>query len=179
MILDKMKLDDGRTIVFRYPRRSDLRQVWKYYNKVTKETEFLARITPIPLKDEKKWFEGMLKKIKKDDASYIIAECDGTVIGTSSIERRWEEVHKHVGNFGIAILNEYHGKKIGTKLMQLIEREAKKMNIEIMHFSVYATNSVAQGLYRKMGFVEVGRIPLTIRHRTKQDDEIIMYKVLK
>jgi ribosomal protein S18 acetylase RimI-like enzyme len=178
-MIDKMKLDDGREVIFRYPEKSDLRKMWKFYNKVINETEFLARITPVSLRDERKWFDAMLSKVKKKDQVYIIAECDGDMIGSTDINRKFEEVHKHVGAFGIAVLREYHGKKIGTRLMQLVEKEAKKMKIEILQLSVYGTNSVAQGLYRKMGFVEAGRVPLTIRHRSRQDDEIIMYKVIR
>ena len=54
-------------VTIRYPKKSDLRQIWKFYNKVIKETEFLPRITPVSLSDERKWLAGVLDGMRKND----------------------------------------------------------------------------------------------------------------
>ena len=53
--VDRVKIKKGKKeieIVIRYPKRSDLTKIWKFYNKVIKETPFLARITPVSRKEE-------------------------------------------------------------------------------------------------------------------------------
>ena len=178
-IVDKMKLDDGKEIVFRTPTIKDSANVCAFYNKVIKETQFLSRITPVTLKEEKKWVESMGKKVKKKDAVYIGAFFSGKLIGSTSVERKSEQTQKHVGFFGICILQEFTGKGIGKKLMELAEKNARGMKIEIMFLSVYGQNNIAQGLYRKMGFNEIGKMSNGIKHGSEYDDDILMCKVLK
>ena len=166
-------------VIIRYPKKSDVNGIWKFYNKVIKETEFLSRITPVSLKDEKKWVANAIKSMKKGNSAYIIIESDGKIVGSSTVERKSEEVHKHVGGFGIAILQEYTGIGLGRRLMELIEKEAKNMELEIIQLSVYGKNKVAHGLYKKTGFIEACKIPKLIKRKNSYDDDIIMYKALK
>ena len=166
-------------IVFRYPKKSDVREAWKFYNKVIKETEFLSRITPVSLKDEKKWIDTILAGMKKGNKVQLFTEYEGRIIGSASVERKSEERLKHVGGFGICILQEFTGVGIDTLLMRGIEKSAMDMNLKIMKLSVYGKNKIGIGLYRKMGFKIAGRIPKAVKTSKGFDDDVIMYKVLK
>src|SRR3989338_8751113 len=108
-IIDKMKLDDGREIIIRFPEKNDAKEAWKFYNKVIKETESLSRITPVSLKDEKKWVDEVILKMKKKKSVNLFAEHDGKIIGSASIERKTDQRKSHVGRFGICILQEFTG----------------------------------------------------------------------
>ena len=76
-------------------------------------------------------------------------------------------------------VQEYSGIGLGTRIMQLIEQHARKMNLEIIQLSVYEKNEIAQTLYKKMDFSFAGKIPNAVKREGKYDNEIIMYKVLK
>ena len=78
-------------IIFRYPKKSDVKSVWKFYNKAIKETEGLSRFRFVSLKEEKKWVDDVLKNMKKGNKSQIMAESSGRIIGSVSIDRRLED----------------------------------------------------------------------------------------
>ena len=166
-------------VTIRYPKKSDLRQIWKFYNKVIKETEFLPRITPVSLSDERKWLAGVLDGMRKNDKIQIFAEYDGRISGSCSIERRPTQRHAHIAGFGICILQEFTGMGLGKRLMREIEKEALKSRFKIVELSVYGRNKIAQSLYRKMGFKAGGKVPKAVKIRHGFDDDIKMFKVLK
>src|SRR3972149_4444479 len=166
MIFEKLLLEkDGRKveIILREPEKKDARKLMEYYHRVIAETEFLANITPVNMVKEKRWLSEMLKKMRKGNAAFILAEIHGNVAGTASLERKNIEVHQHVGNFGIAIRQEYSRMGLGTRMMQIIEEHARKMKIEIIQLSVYERNAAAQDLYNKMGFSLAGKIPNAVK----------------
>ncbi|MEK6888378.1 MAG: GNAT family N-acetyltransferase [Candidatus Aenigmatarchaeota archaeon] len=166
-------------IIIRYPKKSDARGVWTFFNTAIKETEFLARVTPVPMKDETKWIKDAINKIKKRDMIQLFAEHDGKIVGSSSIRRRDRQRHEHIGDFGIVVLQEYTGVGIGNRLMLSTERQSSGMGLKMLQLSVYERNKIAQNLYRKMGFKVAGKIPNAAKTRKEYDNEIMMYKVLK
>ncbi|KHO48190.1 MAG: acetyltransferase [archaeon GW2011_AR5] len=166
-------------IIFRYPKKSDVKSVWKFYNKAIKETEGLSRFRFVSLKEEKKWVDDVLKNMKKGNKSQIMAESSGRIIGSVSIDRRLEDRRRHVGGFGIAILQEYAGIGIGKRMMKLAEKDAGKMGLKIIELHVHGKNKIAQSLYRKMGYRAAGKVPKSVKTRNGFDDDILMYKVLK
>jgi ribosomal protein S18 acetylase RimI-like enzyme len=62
--------------------------------------------------------------------------------------------------------------------MGLILKEAEKemLDLKIVTLEVYSTNSIAQGLYQKMGFVQFGLLPKGISRAGAFEDAILMYK---
>ncbi|MBS3053732.1 MAG: GNAT family N-acetyltransferase [Candidatus Aenigmarchaeota archaeon] len=181
--VDRIKIRKGNKeieIVIRYPKKSDLTKIWKFYNKVIKETPFLARITPVSRKEEEKWFRETMEGMRKKNEIYIVAEHKGKIVGSASVTREELQTHKHAGVYGICVLQEYTGKGLGKRLSWHVLRIAKdSLNIEIVKLSVYKNNRVAQKLYKRLGFAYAGKIPGGIKRKGKYTDDIIMYKVLK
>jgi ribosomal protein S18 acetylase RimI-like enzyme len=62
--------------------------------------------------------------------------------------------------------------------MELILKEAEKElgELKIVTLEVYATNEVAQNLYKKMGFVEYGKLPKGVMRSGTFEDRLMMYK---
>lgn len=166
-------------VIIRYPKKSDVKEIWKFYNKVIKETDFLARMTSISMKDERKWILDTVSSMRKNNKVQIFAESNGRIIGSASIERKRHQRKNQVGDFGIAILQEFSGLGIGKHMMDNTEKDAKKMKFEMIELGVYGKNKIAQNLYDKMGFKVAGKIPKSVKSRKGYDDDIIMYKVLK
>ncbi|NER78181.1 MAG: GNAT family N-acetyltransferase [Leptolyngbya sp. SIO1D8] len=50
------------------------------------------------------------------------------------------------------IKEKFRGKGIGTKVLEIIKLEAKKLEIKALHLEVARDNHSAQKLYRKVGF---------------------------
>jgi ribosomal protein S18 acetylase RimI-like enzyme len=168
-------------IIIRTPKKTDAKDVWKFYNKVIKETQFLSRITPVSLKDERKWLANVLKKMKNGKSVQLFAEHDGRIIASCSVDHADNsESTSHVGHYGICVVQKYTGYGLGTKLTDHILKMSKKiMKLEMVQLSVYSKNKIAQGLYRKMGFSYCGKIPKGFKRGKNYMDNIIMYKVLK
>ena len=166
-------------VIIRYPKKSDVKEIWKFYNKVIKETEFLSRMTPVSWKDEKKWLGDMLDSVRKGNKVDLLAECNNKIIGSVSIEKKAMQRLSSVGSFGICVLQDFTGIGLGKRMMIDVEKESKRMNIRIIELSVYGKNKIAQNLYKKLGFKIIGKIPKAVKIRNGFDDNIIMYKVLK
>ncbi|MEC0092658.1 ribosomal protein S18-alanine N-acetyltransferase [Paenibacillus macquariensis] len=85
-------------------------------------------------------------------ARYLVMENDGKPIGYAGM---WTIVDEaHVTN--IAILKAYRGRKLGERLLDELIETAANMGMIRMTLEVRVSNTIAQRLYEKKGFVSVG-----------------------
>ncbi len=104
-----------------------------------------------------------------DHAYYVIAETEEGIVGYCGMWLVMDEAH--VTN--IAIHPKYRGKKMGGGLMQAAIDVAKAQGAVLMTLEARVSNTVAQNLYRKLGFKNGG-----IRKRYYTDnyeDAIVMW----
>jgi RimJ/RimL family protein N-acetyltransferase len=88
---------------------------------------------------------------------FFVAVAGDQVIGLINIE-----VSRHgFGEIGMAVARAWRGRGVGSALMNIAIKWARKQDLHKLSLSVFAQNTAAIGLYRKFGFVEEGR-------RTKQ-----------
>jgi ribosomal-protein-alanine N-acetyltransferase len=106
-------------------------------------------------------------------AHYIVAEVDHQIIGYCGL---WVIIDEgHITN--IAILPEYRGNGLGEQLLREVMRSAKEYGAETLTLEVRVTNTVAQNLYRKLGFQNGG-----IRksyYTDNYEDALVMWVNLK
>ncbi|MEM3852568.1 MAG: GNAT family N-acetyltransferase [Methanomassiliicoccales archaeon] len=121
------------------------------------------------------WFTALYKDAMNNEGVAMVAEEDGRAVGLCDIqmERKNSEI-SHVGVLGIAILKDYRGKGLGRALMTSALEEGKKL-FDIIRLGVFVDNHAAISLYRKLGFVEYGRLPAALKRNGKYRDEILMY----
>ena len=174
---------DGEKVILRYPTLSDCRKLQKFINQGIRESlqggGYLGRTNMTGLKDEREWLKDVIKKIKARRTVYIMAEYKNRVVGAVDVRREPDGATEHIGNFGIVILEEFTGKGLGTKMIGTILDLAKKiLKVEIVQLSVYENNKRAQGLYKKMGFREMGRIKKGRKIKGVYKDNILMVKYL-
>jgi len=128
------------------------------------------------LREEKQWLVEKLKAIKNRKEVFLVAECGNKIIGSTGIDLgKWREAH--VGNFGITIKKGYRGIGLGKYLIYEILKLAKKElrpKPKVIKLSVFPNNKPAMGLYKKVGFKEVARIPKQIQYKGKLLGEVIM-----
>ena len=66
---------------------------------------------------------------------------------------------RHVGQIGMAVRDDWHGKGAGTTLMQAaVELADKWLNLMRLELDVYTDNEPAIRLYKKFGFVIEGTL---------------------
>ncbi|WP_102272757.1 ribosomal protein S18-alanine N-acetyltransferase [Cytobacillus massiliigabonensis] len=102
-------------------------------------------------------------------ALYIGLEEDRKVIGYCGV---WIVIDEaQITN--VAILPEYRGRKLGEALMRQVMEIASERGARTMSLEVRVSNSVAQSLYRKLGFQDGG-----IRknyYSDNQEDALVMW----
>ncbi|RXT05374.1 ribosomal-protein-alanine N-acetyltransferase [Ammoniphilus sp. CFH 90114] len=100
---------------------------------------------------------------------YLVLEVEGQVAGYGGMWIIGDEAH--VTN--IAIASEYRGKKWGEKLMVAMKLHAICQGANAMTLEVRVSNTVAQGLYKKLGFDKTGVRPRY--YSDNGEDALIMW----
>lgn len=88
---------------------------------------------------------------QKTTRTYIVARYEGEVVGYSGMMFTGREAH--VTN--IAVDPDFHGRKVGTRLLLFLVTEAIARGAEILSLEVRVSNTVAQKMYEKFGFSAV------------------------
>lgn len=144
-----VKLDN---LIIRDSVETDLQSILPIYNQgiedriATLETE---------IKDYaymKDWYEKHQGRYK-----VIIAEYENQIIGWASINPYNNRcAYVGVADISVYISRSYRGKGIGKNLLIELEKLAKANHFHKMVLFTFPFNQLGQGLYRKMGFYEVG-----------------------
>jgi ribosomal protein S18 acetylase RimI-like enzyme len=175
----KEKIFDGKKIIIKKLSEKDLKRVGKFRDFINslieEDAQILCNKKP-SLEEELNWLKGALDRIKKQDKVYLFAEHNGQIIGSTDIGLMpFRE--NHVGDFGIMIKKGYRGIGLGTYLMGEILKLAKKdlkPKPKFIKLGVFSTNKPAFGLYKKMGFKKVAKMPKFLQHKGKLVDEFVM-----
>ena len=164
-----LKFDDGpKLIKLYYGYYDELR----HGNKELGLTLFRKKPT---YESEIDWFAGAYKGFLNGSKIAKVAEVGGKVVGLCDISTsRPDSEMDHVGLLGIAIMDGHRSSGIGTALIGAALKEARA-KFEIVRLGLFAGNARAMALYKKMGFVEYGRMPRAIKRGKRYFDEVFMY----
>lgn len=139
-------------LLIRSSEESDIKSIQQIYNQgiedriATLETE---------IKDffyMKEWFE-------KHNGRYkvIVAESEGQIVGWASLNQYNNRcAYDGVADISVYISREFRGRGIGKKLLEDLQSLAIKNGFHKMILFTFPFNKLGQGLYKKMGFREVG-----------------------
>lgn len=126
--------------------------------------------------DEVAWFSNLYQRVLNGEWVSVVAEIDGRPVGHCEI---WP-VHpgppsenSHVGELGIVVDRRHRGMGCGGALIARA-LELARGRFEIVRLSAFATNTRAQALYARLGFVMIGRVPATHRRGDQYIDEVLM-----
>ena len=94
----------------------------------------------------------------------LVCAVDGKIAGTCTITQdKWIKT-RHRANIAVALLSEYCGQGIGSKMLEaLIEIAGKMQYVEQIELEYIEGNSRARALYEKFGFRIVGVHPDAIK----------------
>ena len=178
--IDTFITKSGQEIKFRYPTIDDAEILKNYINKISAEQSFLLlQGFQNTLESETNWLKDKLEKISKNQCVYLCGFNNDQLVACAEVELGIE-AKSHVGNFGISVALEFRGQGIGEKLMELTFSESikKLTEIKIIDLEVFGQNQIAQNLYRKLGFIEYGKLPSGLKRKGTFDDAVYMYKKL-
>ena len=105
-------------------------------------------------------------------ARYFVAESEGTILGYAGMWLVLDEAH--ITNIAVHPLARRRG--IGEALLRALMAEAYLLRIERITLEVRDSNTAAQSLYEKLGFVRVGR--RKGYYSDNNEDAIIMWNMI-
>ena len=131
---------DGREVILRAPKWSDLDDMLDFINSLIEENAEIAADTKKTRDQEVDWLARHLINIEKDKEIAIVAEIGGKMVGQVQVSPRGGRL-RHVGNLGISVKAGYREIGIGTELMNEAEKQAQRIGIEIIFLDVFATTN--------------------------------------
>ena len=119
---------------------------------VMKERRYLAFLEPFPLAETASFVAGNIDK----GNPHLVAEDAGRIVGWCDVSRDSVPTYAHEGMLGMGVLEDYRGCGVGERLIRAALDAAAGAGFERVALSVYASNTGAAALYRKVGFVHEG-----------------------
>ncbi|MEM3580581.1 MAG: GNAT family N-acetyltransferase [Candidatus Bathyarchaeia archaeon] len=169
---------DGRKVILRTLKWEDLDDLLDFINSLVEEGANILRTEKVSRDEEIEWLSGVFKRLEKGEIYCVAAEVDGHLVANSEV-MKGTGYSRHVGFIGIAIKKGFRGIGIGTEMMKALEEHARKIGLKVLTLAVFANNQHAINLYKKMGFIETGRVPKRFFKDGAYIDEIIMTKMLE
>ena len=175
-------LKDGRAALLRSPVPTDAAQLNDYLRQTSGETHFMVRY-PEECNQSLEQAQKRLQAMLDDERSFMLAAfLDGELVGNCGVNAMAPKDRfkmRHRASLGISIKKKAWGLGLGTVLMTKALEQAKENGFAQVELGVFADNERAQGLYHKLGFTEMGRIPRAfyLKDGTYRD-EIQMVKFL-
>ncbi|HMF56780.1 MAG TPA: GNAT family N-acetyltransferase [Pyrinomonadaceae bacterium] len=152
-------LKNGQTMHIRLVEERDAALCIAYLNRVSSETDFLsfgAGEFDTSIEEER----ALIRKFRQTENSlFLVAEVENEIVSMLSFSCGRRPRQRHAGELGISVRQEFWGTGVGRCLMEiLIEWARKNSSIRKLNLLVRADNNRAIALYRKLGFLEEGRI---------------------
>ncbi len=170
-------LANGKSMRIREAVPDDACMLLEMFKKATKETGFLMT-TPEEADHISEMQErNFISRYQNDENSlFLIALTDGKIVGSLSLTQSSWQKQRHVGTFGVVVLEAYWNMGIARRLFNhLIKWVKNHQTIRYIQLCVMANNEKAIRLYQNFGFREEGRRPRAVYlHRQLYTDVILM-----
>lgn len=110
---------------------------------------------------------------------FLVAETEGTIIGTLTMFQSKYKKSSHVASFGMAVQEGFTGLGVGKKLMSYMMDFAENNKvINKLELEVFETNRKAVSMYQSFGFSEEGKRQRHVRIDDAFIDVVIMGRSL-
>jgi L-amino acid N-acyltransferase YncA len=114
------------------------------------------------------------------EASYVMEDAAGNVLGTYYIKPNQPTLGAHVANCGYIVAESARGQGVASRMCEHSQAEAVRLGYRAMQYNlVVKTNEASVYLWKKMGFAIVGTLPGAFHHPLHgYVDAFVMYKEL-
>ena len=178
-IVRRFAAKDGRKVVLRKVRWEDLDDLMETINSLVDEKAEITVSEKVSRDEEIDWLANLMRLVEKGKRFYLVVEVEGKVAGVAEVQADSRDCARHVGVVGIVLKKGYRDVGIGTEVMKTLIEHAPLMGLKILTLSAFATNKRAINVYRRVGFVETGRVPKKFLREGQYVDEVIMAKTLE
>jgi len=165
---------EGKLTRLRVYRKEDLKKVWSYINDEN-IMKYLRPGIPFPFKfeDEEKWYESFNGLSEKSYTFAIERLKDDEYLGGCGInDIDWKNSFCEIGIF---LSDNFCGNGYGTDALKiLVDFIFNELNLNKVMLNVYDFNERAINSYKKVGFIEEGRLRDHIFRNGKYNDEVVM-----
>lgn len=172
-------LKDDREILLRQVEISDAGRVIEFVHGFVYDEEYVPLVTgefnPTIAEEE----QLLSNYITRSNSLFLVAEFEGKIVGNINVDGNQRQILRHTAVFGMGMLKEWQSVGLGTAILQAAIDWAKESELEVLLLQVYAENEAGLALYRKMGFIQNGRIPRFFKQNGRYHDEISMHLPLK
>jgi RimJ/RimL family protein N-acetyltransferase len=169
----------GWNLLIREAQGSDAGAVLEYIHQICGETDFLT-FGPGEFTMTQEQESDYLEKCRNtDNYIYLLALCQGDIVGSLSFNAGSRPRLRHVGEFGVSVLRAYWGLGVASELLDaLVEWARDGQIIKKINLRVRADNQRAIALYERKGFVVEGTITQAIYVAGVYHDHVCMGLVL-
>ena len=123
--------------------------------------------------------EEFIKRISSDSKSVMyFAWKNDDIVGCANISGMKRRM-SHRANFAISVAKSEWGSGIGSTLLEKCISFAKDNEIEIINLDTRSDNIRAISLYKKFGFIKIGRMPAFSKINGEYIDADLMYLDLR
>lgn len=124
-------------------------------------------------------FFGMLKGMSRGGCFYVIETGDNKVVGFGMLRHhQHSETFKQAAEPTYFISPEFSRRGCGTRLLKILEDEARKMGVKTLLANISSLNEQSLAFHRENGFIECGRFKAVGRKLDRDFDVIWMQKFL-
>jgi len=166
-------LDTDMASEIRQIRATDAEEFRAAVDVVARERKYLYLLAA-PTLDEVRQFVG--RNIEKGVPHLVLSDGD-LVAGWCTIIAPAREIQSHVGGLAMGLRPEWRDRGWGTKLLRETLAAADTFGYRRVELTVYAGNTHAAALYRKLGFVEEGVKRQSVCIDGAYLDEILMARL--
>ena len=166
---------EGTETRFRYPRWRDLDAFIAMHGTLTRE-KVMCRRLELDAASGGRELSQALVGLKQKRSSYLLVEQDGVMLGEGFTQKSGHDYC----TIGLALIARARGLGIGTRLMQVLEGESRRLGARRLYLTVWSANVSAVHVYRKVGYIESGRRPDWVLMDSGETCDLIdMVKILE
>ncbi len=158
--------NDRENLIIRQIQQSDAKDVWE---------NIFSRNTPAEVEER---IANSLQKIAVGTQIQLVAVVDAHVIGIMILSKEEHPLRQHSAQLGDVVVNPaFQRLGIAKRLFEESQKYAKENGVSLITVSCRG-NTSAETVYKKLGFVEAGRIPNAIIEPWGEKlgfDEVIFY----
>ena len=145
---------EGTETLFRYPRWRDLDAFIDMHRTLTCEKVMCRRLELDAVSGGRELSQALVG-IERNRSSYLLVEQHGVLLGEGFTQKSGHDYF----TIGLALIARARGRGIGTRLMDTLERESRRLGARKLYLTVWSANTAGIHVYRKAGYVESGRRP--------------------
>ncbi|WP_410515261.1 arsinothricin resistance N-acetyltransferase ArsN1 [Paenibacillus sp. BR2-3] len=140
------------TLTVRQATSDDIQSILRIYNQGIEDRIATLETDEKDLGYMEAWFQDHQGRY-----SVLVADRDGIVVGWASLNPYSHRcAYSGVADLSVYIDRESRGQGVGSSLLQALETKARELQFHKIVLFTFPFNQIGQGLYRKMGYREVG-----------------------